>query len=379
VLPAIGGDRGRLVVEHPLQPFAEAAFLVDADPRVRSFQLEYAQALKASLAEPATAAAQPAPAPDDADDDEPVADFAPFVAQPLSAAGAEWRDVPVERLVAFFRNPCRFLVEKRLGIELRRPEDELQDDEPFVPDVFAGAPLVEVLLPALLDGLPLEEARALALAGTALPAGGFGRRFLERELNALAAFAAQVREHRAQPALPPHAAEVPVVIDGETWHVRAAFADLRPRGLLRHRYARLGAPDFLAAWLPHLLLCATAPPGMLPVTTGIGRDGRFFLTECESPVAVLESLVRLYARGLREPLAFFPKSAWAFVEGDDNLAKAAAAFRPGRFAEHAESADDGVRLAWRGRPDPLAEPAAEFVQLAHAVYGPLRACLEIEA
>ena len=376
LLPATGARRGRLVVEHPLQPFAEVAFLVDADPRVRSFQAEYAQALKACLAAPPPAAA-PEGSDGDDDDDVPAA-ATPFLAAPLAPPESDWHEVPLERLVAFFRNPCRFLVEKRLGIELRRPEDELQDDEPFVPEVFASAPLVEVLLPALLEGLSLEDARALALAGTALPAGGFGRRFLERELNTLGEFVAQVREHSAQPALAPHAIEIPLAIDGATWHLRAAFADLRPRGLLRHRYAKLGPLDYLGAWLPHLMLCAAGPAGVPPITTGIGRDGRFFLDECDEPLQVLESLVRLYAHGLREPLAFFPKASWAFVDGEGSLAKAGAMFRPGRMPGWSESEDEGVRLALRGRPDPLAEPALEFARLAGLVFDPLRACLETE-
>ena len=53
-------------------------------------------------------------------------------------------------------------------------------------------------------------------------------------------------------------------------------------------------------------------------------------------------------------------------------------FRPGRIAGWSESEDDGVRLALRGRPDPLAEPAAEFARLAAIVFDPLRACLETE-
>ena len=115
--------------------------------------------------------------------------------------------MPLARLAAFLRNPCRFLLEQRLGIALAREEEPLQDDEPFVPDNSGRAPLVQLLLPALLEGLPPEAARTLALAGTAVPTGGFGQRFLERELNGLRDFAEQVREHTQQPLLPPHAAE----------------------------------------------------------------------------------------------------------------------------------------------------------------------------
>ena len=228
---------------------------------------------------------------------------------------------------------------------------------------------------------PLAGIRQIeASAGTAIPAGGFGMRFLERELNGLREFAEQVREHTQQPVLPPQAVEIVVDIAGEPWRLHGEFADLRPRGLLRHRYARQGALDYLDAWLPHLLLCAGAPAGVLPVTTGIARDGRFFLTECDDPRDALETLVRLYAKGLREPLAFFPRAAWAWLEGDQaGPAKAIAAFRPGGFNEFAEGNDPGYRLALRGRPDPFSTGVVdEFYANARAVLEPLKACLEVE-
>jgi len=373
--------RRALVVEHPLQAFAAQAFDVAApDQRLRSFQADYAHALRQSLAAPAGVAWSQHEDDWASDDDAAAASAAPFIAKPLPPPDDSWRDVPLARLAAFFRNPCRFLLEQRLGIALRHEDEQLQDDEPFVPDNSARAPLTQLLLPALLDGLPPEAARTLALAGTAVPAGGFGLRFLERELNALRHFAEQVREHTQQPLLPPHAAELSFTIDGERWRLHGEFADLRPRGLLRHRYAKQSALAYLDAWLPHLLLCASAPAGVLPVTTGVARDGRFFLTECDDPQARLETLVRLYAQGLREPLAFFPRAAWEWIKGDrQGPAKAAAAFRTGGFNDYAEGHDAGYRLALRGRPDPFAPEVVDaFYANAKAVFEPLDACLEIE-
>lgn len=381
--PADAASRARardaLVIEHPLQPFAPQAFDVASDPRVRSFQADYAAALHQSLATNAGAVASAASDDDwEADDDAAApASAAPFIARSLPAPEAAWHDVPLARLASFLRNPCRFLLEQRLGIALRRPDDELQDDEPFVPDNSGRAPLTRLALPALLDGASPEAVRTLALAGTAVPTGGFGQRFLERELHGMHQFAEHVRDHTRQPALPPHAAEVAVQIDGQAWRVHAAFADLRPRGLLRHRYAKHTPLDYLDAWLPHVLMCATAPSEVLPVTTGIARDGRFFFTECEQPQQVLETLLGLYARGLREPLAFFPRAAWAWVNGDrQGPSKAIAEFRPGGFNPYAEGNDAGYRLALRGRADPFArEAVGEFYANAEAVFDPLLACL----
>ncbi|MEO8124529.1 MAG: exodeoxyribonuclease V subunit gamma, partial [Burkholderiales bacterium] len=59
LLPAISGGaptaHTRLVIEHPLQAFSEEAFRLDADPRLRSFDRETAQALRARAGSPTAA------------------------------------------------------------------------------------------------------------------------------------------------------------------------------------------------------------------------------------------------------------------------------------------------------------------------------------
>ncbi|MBN8091241.1 hypothetical protein, partial [Vibrio vulnificus] len=41
-----------------------------------------------------------------------------------------WREVALPDLVRFFRHPCRYLLERRLGLVLPEAPDELDDDEP---------------------------------------------------------------------------------------------------------------------------------------------------------------------------------------------------------------------------------------------------------
>ena len=84
---------------------------------------------------------------------------------------------------------------------------------------------------------------------------------LERELETLMHFADEVRQATAAPVLPPHQAAIELEMDGETWRVRAGFADLRAHGLVRWRYDHERARDLLGAWITHLVLCADPPPG----------------------------------------------------------------------------------------------------------------------
>ena len=430
LVPAIADDpvdpasleraRARLVVEHALQPFAEAAFRIDGDPRLRSFHAGYAEALRARLATRAreTAdAARPTPAmpseeasskaaadirdvqvakdapgapggahapnsdsagepDDDTESGHTDAAAAPFFALPLSAPGPEWDEVPIERLARFFRQPSRFLLEQRLGVELARTADELQDDEPFVADLRGRSALARRLLPALLAGAGRDAARALALAGTELPAGAFGRRELEHELDALQRFVQDLRQRTLAPCLAPITAEIQIDAAGRRWRLHAGFADLRPGGLVRHRYDELRPADRIDAWLQHLMLCAAAPAGVTLRTVWCARDGPMRLGPCAEPQQVLRTLLDLYARGLREPLPFFPRAAWAYVDNGNSVSAAARAWQPSPRNPWAEGGDAAVRLALRGRSDPLDAGLDAFHACAHAVFDPLRECLE---
>ncbi len=394
LIPAIAADpslpdslaqaRRRLVVEHPLQPFSTQAFEIEGDPRLRSFNRELGDALRASF--------QGAPAPaagpvvdtatdeaddgddgddgEDDDDDDPAREPLPaFFASPLSPPGPEWREVTVEQLVEFFRNPCRYLLRRRLGIALGRAEEELHDDEPFLPDWPGRTALAARLLGPLLAGAEPQALRELAQAGQELPSGALGRQQLELELESLARFAQVLRAHTAAPCLPPHQVRLPMDIDGETWQLVGSFVDLRPDGLVRWRYDGLRAGDVLAAWIPHLALCAAPAAGAEPQALWLSLDAPLRLGLPEQPAELLQDLVRLYRRGLCEPLEFFPKSAWAYVDRQESLSAAGQAWYPTKDRPFAEGADAAYRLALRGRGDAL---SGEFIELTRRVFGPAR-------
>ena len=107
---------------------------------------------------------------------------------------------------------------------------------------------------------------------------------------------------------------------------------------------------------------------MQPQTRWLSLDGTLQLGRPEQPDALLHDLLRLYRRGLCEPLEFFPKSAWSYVKNGGSLSAAYKAWAPTRARPFAEGADATYRLGFRGRGDPL---AGEFAVLAQRVFGPV--------
>jgi exodeoxyribonuclease V gamma subunit len=360
--------RARLVVEHPLQPFSAAAFDTAGDPRRRSFSAEYCAALLAARApQPAVV---PAFAADREEEDEEtaIAPAAAFFAAPLPPPDEAWHTVALESLLEFFRNPCRYLLRRRLGLDLPRGEEELQDEEPFLPDYGARTQLAARLLPAMLAQADTAALNALARAGTEYPPGRLGEILLDREMLALEAFAAELREAMAPPCLPPHQATLVFDLDGERWELAGAFADLRATGLVRQRYDDVRASDYLSGWLQHLFLCAAAPTGVERETRWFSRDGSYRLRSCPESDSLLGNLLRLYREGLQTPLHFYPKSAWKYVEGEQNLSRAAATWWSTRERPYGEEEDPAYRLALRGVADPLDEA---FERNAATVFAPL--------
>lgn len=410
LLPAMDASperaRARLVVEHPLQAFDPSLFDPATDPRKRSHQPDYAAALAAAQAPGGSARAAPG-APDGAssgeaaadkvagpgaepgaepaaeddpadtddtptEDDDTAADPAPpFFARPLAPLAAEARRLTLDELQRFFRHPSRHLLQRRLGLTLRRPEDALDDDEPFLPDFTARQALAQRLLPALAAGADDGALRALASACTELPVGLAGQQFIADELPLLRGHAQALARLSAAPTLPPHQAELAFELDDVPWTIDLALADLRPEGLLRHRYADASAGDYLATWLDHVALCACAPSGVAGQTVWQGRDGPFHFRSCDDPLAVLQSLVRLYAQGMVEPLYCFPRTAWAWLRPGGSLSKARQAWTVSPRRPHAEQGDAAHRLALRGLPDPLREGLPRFEATARALFEPL--------
>jgi exodeoxyribonuclease V gamma subunit len=379
----------RIVIEHPLQPFSAKYFASDADPRIRSFNGELCEALRhkmqAASQVPSMASSKSATQSNEGQDADAASDemgsddgradngAGHFFSAPLTAPGQEWREVRLDILIRFFRNPCRFLLRDRLGIELAESATELSDEEPFLPDFAGRQVLAERLLPQLRDGINDKELRRLALAGIEYPPGIFGELALDRELQTLQDFARSVTAATAAPCFPPIHDTLDFDLAGEAWRLTAAFSDLRASGLVRQRYDDTRAADYLAGWLSHLFLCASRPAGVDLETHWLSRDGWYRLHPCNEAREILTSLMNHYRRGLGEPLHFFPKTAWKFIAGDRNFAKAEAAWRATPDRPWGEEKDPAVRLALRGSGNPL---DADFVDCAEAVFGTMLPYLE---
>jgi exodeoxyribonuclease V gamma subunit len=374
--------RRRFAVEHPLQPFSPAYFEPDADPRRASFNDEYAAALSQRSGvppPPAGASAQAPPViealgddvdPDDIDVREPQQ---PFFAEPLPAAGPEYRELTLATLTRFFRNPCQHLLVERLGIRLADIHDELEDDEPFVADWSARDALAERVLPRMLAGESLPALLRSVGAGLDYPPGRLGAVERERELERLDGFARRLAPALAPPRLAPIGATLEFTLAGETWRLTGGFGDVAANGRVLYRYGDTQATDYLCGWIEHLFLNALNVAAIAARTAWHSRNGVYALRPVGDARARLAALLALYRDGLHAPLHFYARAAWAYATGGSSLTKAAAAWQSTRFYRYGEDRHPAYRLALRGTANPL---DADFEQCATTVYAPLIAHID---
>ena len=370
---ALAEARQRIIIEHPLQAFAESYFR-EGDPRRRSFNSELCDAVRQASARPPPTPQGEAPATHtEAHADDALSDHADarFFAAPLAAPGPEWRRVSLDQLKQFFRNPCYFLLRQRLGMSLYREADGVADEEPFLPDFHARRVLAERLLPQAMRGLGAQELSRLAQAGIEYPPGALGSAALHDEMASLQRFALAVREAMQPARRPPLAVDLPLVLNGEDWRLETLLADRHENGFVLHRYDDTRASDYLDAWLTYLVAAAASPAPT--ETRWFSRNGSFRFSGCGDPLSILEKIVALYRRGLSDPIHFFPKSAWEYIHTGRDLTKARAVWHPNYGAVRGEDSHAAYRLALRGSGDPL---DADFQSCAEIVFGPTRAYLE---
>lgn len=392
---------GWITTNHPLQPFAAELFARNAPAQRRSHHSAYAKALMAaSAARGRTDVAPPLAAAsrlqvidddadafdqeddgdgndDDADDARSDAQQAPFLSQPLPPPSAALRTVGLHDLKAFFANPARHLLTRRLGIRLPRANEAPLDDEPFELDRRERTAMVANLMPLALQGGDASSLIERARCGTSFPSGSLGERILRHEVHGVQRQAGVVRAGlaRSTPVEPLSQHTLDVDVDGQTWQLTLQLHDVRSDGLHRWGPSKLRAKDRLAAWLDHLALNVLAPSATTNITRWVARDIALAMAPLRNAACartLLTDWVNAYARGMSQPLAFMPLTSWvaALDAAPSVLANAWSGKTMG------ESLDPYVQLAWRGRP-PLIQHAT-FLALAQDLLRPLNEALTEE-
>jgi exodeoxyribonuclease V gamma subunit len=147
-------------------------------------------------------------------------------------------------------------------------------------------------------------------------------------------------------------------------------------GLLHYSPSKLKPKHQLALWVEHLALCAAGilEAGQQSVLIAKDAERTFQVLEPAAAMGLLNEYVALYREGLSRPLPLFPSASFEVaLESDEEALKKARKLWAGSEWDRStpDSRDVYIALAHRGcSEDPI--EVEEHLQLAQAVYGPLR-------
>jgi exodeoxyribonuclease V gamma subunit len=331
----------RLLVRHPLQPFSRGYF-DSSDRRLFSYSRLWSDAART----------------------EPGEAIPVFSEGKLGPPDDSLRLLDVEELIRFLRNPAQYFLTQRLGLRLSDEEEVPANLEPFDAEGLERYQLRQSVLRQRLIGRDEPAILARLRGEGVLPHGAPGELLLEEQLEVADPFVQRLALHEDEPLEP-----LEVDLDLGGFRLQGRLGNLRRSGLLDSRLGTLRCKDRLAIWVRHLVLNTLAPDGVEPESRFIAEDFTLTLHGVEDAPALLLDLLEIRWQGLREPLAFFPETALAWLEdGYGNLFYQAWL---GDRGPPPEVRDLAVRIAFRGR-EPIGEAfeanALRILQplLAHA-------------
>jgi len=282
-----------------------------------------------------------------------------FITTPLPEPAAEMLEISIQSLLAFFRNPCRYLLTNRLGIRLDDIPPPLEEREPFAISPLDRYYLMGDIIRCTLEEGDVASLLPLARARGVLPPAAQGERAFETARCTAESLAGRVKAVIGDvEQLPPLDLDLAV----GRFRIRGRLADIWPKNLVRYRTARFGGRDAIRLWLKHLLL-NLAETGSYPATSVlITEDATIRLGPVARPLELLHELLEFYYTGLCRPLRFFPKSSFDYAR-KSSLESALNTWENG---DYPEAADPYYRIVFAER-EALND---EFRRLALAVFKP---------
>jgi exodeoxyribonuclease V gamma subunit len=297
-----------------------------------------------------------------------------FIHNELPEPEEQWRTVQVEALRSFFTNPAKFLVNRRLQIQLEEGDAILEETESFDVKGLEKYLLEQELVEKRLGGRDLRDFLSPTRASGRLPHGTVGECIYKLLSRNIEGFAQRTRPYLVKTALNP--LSVDMTLSG--FRLTGRIGSLYSERLLHYRYAAIKPKDHLRIWIAHLVLNSLRTPGypQSSLLIGLGKNGwtAWEYLPVEKSDEFLEKLLKRYWQGLTKPLHFFPESSWEYAylilksnkSDEESLQRARKTWGGGDYGWR-ENDDPHYQLCFRNM-DPM---DSEFQRIALEVYEPL--------
>ncbi len=295
----------------------------------------------------------------------------PFLPAPLAAE--KEKHIDIAKFAAFWRHPVRFFLEERVGLRLHVGSRVIEENEPFS---FNQLEKFQLRQHSITTALQHQEEAAvfkrLHQSG-ALPAGQFGSLLFEEAVTAGRDTIQAVQDMCNQNLAP---LEIDIHLD--SYRLSGWLNQLYPKGRITWRSGAIKGATLMELWVYHLLLCSREPSECAPVSIHLAKDNRYTLKTVGEPERYLKQLIDLFECGNREPLHFFPESAYAFAtaEEEKKMQKAVQKWCGSNWSNGPKGEYQNQAYQLLFPDDDLAPLNEEFIELA-TLFSPLLEHLEM--
>jgi exodeoxyribonuclease V gamma subunit len=233
----------------------------------------------------------------------------PFFRKSLSEPNHEWRSVGIDDLCRFFTNPCRYFIQRRLGVVLKKGR-RYEDTESFRLvglDRFAiGTDMVAQAMGGEGPGRLYDRFRGEGR----LPEGPSGRiAFFTVWSDAL-----KLAKKASGVIGAADTRKIDIDIRLGPFDMVGTLESIHDSGQSMVRYAKLRSPHLLTAWIRHLAFCLCGPEDLPKHTVLVTRDQRIRLLPVADPAAGMEAMLKWYWEGLTMPLPLYDAASLGFAQ-----------------------------------------------------------------
>ena len=334
-----------LIQYHPLQAFSQAYF--SEDSHFFSYSRENFEAV--------VQAKSIAPMPGNGTVD-------------ISPPADDWRHVEIQSLCQYFKNPTRFLLQKRLGISLEEQVPVPDDYENFKMTHLDEYSLAQDLFDAYVKGGQPEALFPSVKARGILPHGAIGQFDFQRMCGNIRQFA--VRWKQFSQGLQP--VELPIELEFHRFNITGKIPAIYGDVCVQARYTRFNPGDLICTWIYHLIRSSIAPES-LRASWYISRDTTIELRPILDSESILLDLLNTYWKGLSESIHLFPFASYNYARqvvlynaNPDKAIRVAANKWANDFG-WSEANDPYIAHCFKDK-DPLDD---QFRDLATSVFGPI--------
>jgi exodeoxyribonuclease V gamma subunit len=294
----------------------------------------------------------------------------PLISTTLPEPDKEWKNLSINALCAFFKNPAKYLLEKRLGIYLHERASALDERENFRLDHLGKYMLDQELVTKRLSGSSLKDIYPLKKASGELPHGKVGEYIYNKMSLDAEDFVRKIKDqtkgHRLE--------DLDVELDIAGFRIFDRVTDVFETGLIKTIYSNVKPKYLLNTWIYHLVVCALLEDKSSVQSFLLCKDAAREFTHVSNAFDILKYLLNFYWEGMSEPLHFFPVSSFEYVctillknRIQPTALKAAQRKWSGSDFSHGESKDPYFERCF-GKKDPLDN---DFEKISMKIFSPL--------